>query len=435
MLTIEWSEERPLENPSSAGSAIEDFPRRLLGRRFGQYEFQSLLGKGGMAWVFRARHNALQRLCAIKVLCPEIRSRSVDSADLFIAEARAAASLVHPHIVTIHNVGQLEEHCFIEMEYVPGRSLQEYVSAPTRLPLVVATDYLLQATAALVAAHRQGWVHRDFKPANILVCPDHLAKLADFGLAKSLASEVFSSDRGLAGTPQYMAPELFLGCTATQQSDVYAVGVSYFQALTGRLPFERDSILALAAAHAHQPIPDPREIRPDVPQEAAEIISRCLAKKPAERFIDAASLHAELQRVFRILRDFHSLITDALAGLDLERRADENHYVAIVRLANGRAQAVHIEECTGPGKQASLIRIYSVCAPVDESFVRQALELNASIAHGALAIQEINGVPHFLILNCHLRSSCDVEDIRTSVRDIALRADDIEKELTGLDKH
>lgn len=387
-----------------------------------------------MAWVFRARHNALQRLCAIKVLCPEIRSRSADSADLFIAEARAAASLVHPHIVTIHNVGQLEEHCFIEMEYVPGRSLQEFVSAPTRLPAVVATDYLVQATAALVAAHRQGWVHRDFKPANILVCPDHLAKLADFGLAKSLASEAFSSDRGLAGTPQYMAPELFLGCTATQQSDVYAVGVSYFQALTGRLPFVRDSILALAAAHAHQPIPDPREIRPDVPLEAAEIISRCLAKNPAERFSDAASLHAELQRVFRSLRDFHSLLTDALAGLELERRA-ENHYVATVRLANGRTQAVHIEGFTGPGSEASLIRIYSVCGPVDESYFRQALELNASITHGALAIQKINDVPHFLMLNCHLRSSCDVEDIRTSVQDIALRADDIEKELTGRDKH
>lgn len=388
-----------------------------------------------MAWVFQARHYSLQRLCAIKVLCPEIRSRNANSADLFIAEARAAASLVHPHIVTIHNVGELEAHCFIEMEFVPGLSLQEYIAASTPLPLAEATNYLVQATAALVTAHRQGWVHRDFKPANILVRSDHLAKLADFGLAKSVTSEGFSTDRALAGTPQYMAPELFQGCAATQQSDIYAVGVSYFQVLTGRLPFECNSILALAAAHAHQPPPDPRDIRPDIPHESVEIIKRCLAKSPADRFPDAATLHAELLRGFRSLRDFHSLIAEALHGLELARRADENHYVATVRLMNGRTQNVHIEEFTGAGSDGSLIRIYSVCSPVDESYFRQALELNASIAHGALAIQKINNVPHFLMLNCHLRSSCDAEDIRTSVRDIALRADDIEQELTGQDEH
>ena len=429
-----------LTNFSSIGNSAapllpgaEGFPERLLGRRIGLYDIDSLLGKGGMAWVFLARHNTLHRLCAIKVLCPELFGRKADSLDSFIAEARAAASLVHPHIVAIHNIGELESHHFIEMEYVPGCSLEQLISERPSLPLLDATSYLLQSCSALTAAHRQGLAHRDFKPANILVSSDGTAKLADFGLAKQLSRQPVTLDGALAGTPHFMAPELFQGEQANQQSDVYAVGVSYFRALTGQFPFVHKAIVGLAQAHADQPIPDPRSFRRDIPAEAAAIIARCLAKNPQDRFQDSVDLLREMQRVFSGIRDFPALVAKALAELSVDLKSSEGRVIATMRLGGGRSQRVHIEFCHAQLGESSLIRIYSVCAPIDETYFRRALEFNATMPHGALAIQDIDGEPHFVMLNSYLQATCEAEDIRRSVHEVAQWADDMEQMLTGRD--
>jgi len=411
----------------------EGFPERFLGRSIGLYEIESLLGKGGMAWVFLARHKTLHRPCAIKVLCPDLLGRKANSLDLFMAEARAAASLVHPHIVTIHNVGELESHHFIEMEYVPGRSLEQLISERPLLTLLDATNFLLQSCSALAAAHRQGLAHRDFKPANIMVRSDGTAKLADFGLAKHLAAEPVTSDVGLTGTPQFMAPELFRGEHANQQSDVYAVGVSYFHALTGRFPFAHESIVRLAQAHAQQPIPDPRSFRPEIPEDAAALTTRCLAKDPRDRFPDAATLLRAMQRVFSGIRDFPSLVKTALAGLDVDCQSSVGRVIATMRLTGGRSQKVHIEDCPAQSTKARLIRIYSVCAPINETYFRRALEFNATMPFGALAIQRIDGEPQFVMLNSLLQATCEAEDIRQSVQEVARWADDVEQMLTGRD--
>ena len=411
----------------------EGFPERLLGRSIGLYDIESLLGKGGMAWVFLARHNTLHRPCAIKVLCPELLGRKANSLDLFMAEARAAASLVHPHIVAIHNVGELESHHFIEMEYVPGCSLEQLISEQSSLSLLDATNFLLQSCSALAAAHRQGLAHRDFKPANIMVRSDGTAKLADFGLAKQLSAEPVTGDVGLAGTPQFMAPELFQGEHANQQSDVYAVGVSYFYALTGRFPFVHETIAGLAQAHADQPIPDPRSFRKDIPAEAAAIIARCLAKNPQDRFQDSVALLSEMQRVFSGMRDFPTLVAKALAELNVDFTSSAGRIIATMRLAGGRSQRVHIEVCPAQLGESRLIRIYSVCAPIDETYFRRALEFNATMPHGALAIQDIDGEPHFVMLNSYLQATCEAEDIRRSVQEVARWADDVEQMLTGRD--
>lgn len=429
-----------LTNFSSIGNSAaplpgaEGFPERLLGRRIGLYDIESLLGKGGMAWVFLARHNTLHRLCAIKVLCPELFGRKADSLDSFMAEARAAASLVHPHIVAIHNLGELESHHFIEMEYVPGCSLEQLISERPSLPLLDATSYLLQSCSALTAAHRQGLAHRDFKPANILVSSDGTAKLADFGLAKQLSRQPETLDGGLAGTPHFMAPELFQGEQANQQSDVYAVGVSYFRSLTGQFPFVHKTIAGLAQAHADQPIPDPRSFRDDIPAEAAEIIARCLAKNPQDRFQDSAALLSEMQRVFSGMRDFPALVAKALADLSVNLKSSAGRIIATMRLAGGRSQRVHIEFCPAQLGESSLIRIYSICAPIDETYFRRALEFNAAMPHGALAIQDIDGEPHFVMLNSCLQATCEAEDIRRSVQEVAQWADDMEQMLTGRDE-
>ena len=428
-----------LTDLSSTGDGVarrpgtEGFPERLLGRSIGLYDVESLLGRGGMSWVFLARHKTLHRPCAIKVLCPELLGRQADSLDSFMAEARAAASLVHPHIVAIHNVGELESHHFIEMEYVPGCSLEQLISERPRLPLPDATSFLLQSCSALAAAHRQGLAHRDFKPANILVRSDGTAKLADFGLAKHLSRKTVTLDGGLAGTPQFMAPELFQGKQANQQSDVYAVGVSYFHALTGQLPFAHETIAGLAQAHADQPIPDPRSFRQDIPAEVAAIIARCLAKNRQDRFQDSVDLLSEIQRVFSGMRDFATLVAKALSELSVELKSSDGRIIATMRLAGGRSQRVHIEVCPAQLDESRVIRIYSVCAPIDEAYFRRALEFNATMPHGALAIQDIDGEPHFVMLNSYLQATCEAEDIRRSVQDVAQLADDTEQLLTGRD--
>jgi serine/threonine-protein kinase len=340
---------------------------------------------------------------------------------------------VHPHIVAIHNVGELESHHFIEMEYVPGCSLEQLIAERSSLTLLDATSFLVQSCSALAAAHRQGLAHRDFKPANIMVGSDGTAKLADFGLAKHLSRQPETLDGGLAGTPQFMAPELFQGEHADQQTDIYAVGVSYFYALTGRFPFVHETIVGLAQAHADQPIPDPRSFRTDISAEAAAIIARCLAKNPQDRFPDSGALLSEMQRVFSAMRDFPTLVAKALAELNVDFTSTAGRVVSTVRLVGGRSQRVHVEVCPAQLGESRLIRIYSVCAPIDETYFRRALEFNATMPHGALAIQDIDGEPHFVMLNSYLQATCDAEDIRRSVQEVARWADDMEQKLTGRD--
>jgi eukaryotic-like serine/threonine-protein kinase len=289
--TTELAETACYEFARADGSA-SDLRPEFLGRSFECYTIDAFLGKGGMAWVFRARHNALQRACAIKILCPRVQQRTLDSLELFLAEARAAASVVHPHIVTVHNIGQIGEYHFIELEYVPGRALQTILDETGQLPPLRATELLLQSCSALAEAHRHGLIHRDFKLSNILVGPEDFAKLADFGLAKRLDDEPGpqTSPSQLAGTPYYMAPELFAGQPAGTTSDVYAAGVSYYYLLTGKLPFPEHSLAQLVRMHREQPPPDPRSCCPDLPAEVVALLERCLAKNPADRPSDGMQL-------------------------------------------------------------------------------------------------------------------------------------------------
>lgn len=413
-----------------------DIRRDLVGRQFASYTIESFLGKGGMACVFLGRHNTLHRPCAIKVLSPELRSRDDSFIEMFIAEARAAASVVHPHIVTVHNIGQADSLHFIELEYVPGESLQHMVKREEKFDPLRATGFLVQACSALAEAHRCGLVHRDFKPSNILIGSRDYAKLADFGLAKRISSdEPGASSESLTGTPYFMAPELFRHAAATKQSDVYAVGVSYYYLLTGQFPFVDRKIMLLAAKHAAAPIPDPRRLCQDVPDGAVDLLNRCMAKDPTVRLPDGEALFQELQAVSRRLRDVKSLVAEAMTQVDASWTAEGNRIAINVRLPNNRSQRVFVEETDcGPWSE-QLLKIYSVCCPVDETYYRRALELNAHICHGSLAIEELDGQPFFVMVNSYPRSTCDREEIHHSVRDIAGWADKVEQALTGQDRH
>ena len=286
----------------------------LIGQRLSHYRLDAPLGRGSMGRVYRARHVELDRVCALKIMDPRLLARQPELREQFWAEGRAAANLVHPHVVTVHNLGNDRGYHFIEMEFVPGAvSLRDYVIRKGPFEPALAALLVRQVVLALALAHRSGLVHRDVKPANVLLTSQGHAKLADFGLVQRLVG--LSSDR-LAGTPTFMAPELFLGASASAQSDLYAVGVMIFYLLSGRLPFASDSIGRLIRLHHSQPVPDIRELVPAIPKSLSAIVQRCLSKSPYGRYASAHRLADELQAVIQELRETETLVRDSLHGVD-----------------------------------------------------------------------------------------------------------------------
>jgi serine/threonine-protein kinase len=419
----------PGEEPADANDT-------LLGKHLGTYFIDAFLGKGGMARVYRARHLMLERPCAIKILNPELVQRNREYLNMFLSEARAAAALVHPHVVTIHTIGHDEGLHYIEMEYVVGRSLQKVVEARGALEPWHATSLVVQVCAALAEAHRAGMVHRDLKPANVLLTESGAAKLADFGLAKRVVTSYRTpTGHALEGTPYYMAPELFDGHAADKRTDVYAMGITYFCLLAGRLPFVERSFTDLAIKHALEPVPEVQQFRSEVPEAAAAVIRRCLAKSPQDRYADATELCGELQAVYGTLRSLESLVAEALSGLDVRMTRDDERFIVEVPLAGERSQKVYIESCPGQLIADRLVKVYSICGPASAGYYQRALELNAVVPHGAIAIEHFEGQPYFVMGNTYPRATCDPEEIRQSVLAIARHADAVEHSITAQDQH
>jgi serine/threonine-protein kinase len=427
--TLVFADTQSRSEPVSDSTAHD-----LLGTQLGNYWIESFLGEGGMARVYRARHLTLERPCAIKVLRPALAVRDADAVASFLAEARAAAALVHPHVVTLHTIGREHTYHFLEMEYVDGLSLARVLDHEGPIEATEATRWMLEVSSALAAAHRQGMIHRDIKPANVMVNQHRVTKLADFGLAKRLVAKVEGQgERFLIGTPHYMAPELFRGLPADTRSDVYALGVTYYSLLTGQLPINSPSLAELAKVHHQQPEIDFTVISRAAGESARRVLERCLAFEPEERYIDAVELHRDFRALYGSLRSLDSLVRAALADTKATWTGSDEELLVSVPLPQGRRQLVHVEIDYGATLSENLITIYSVCAPADERYFRQALESNAHIPHGALAISRIDGQPHFVVCNAYPRSTCDVEELRQSVLTVARFADEWEQRLTGGD--
>ncbi|MGD0612096.1 MAG: protein kinase [Anaerolineales bacterium] len=260
---------------------------RLLNNR---YQLLDQLGKGGMAVVYRARDLMLERFVAVKLL-REDYSRDPAFQQRFRQEAKAAANLSHPNIVTVHDFGLDHGQLFLVMEFVPGTDLKTLIKQRGRFTPEEAVPLLIQACAGIGYAHRAGLVHCDVKPQNMLVTPDQRLKVTDFGIARAL-STVHPGEQAdvVWGSPQYFAPEQASGAAPSPATDVYSLGVVMYESLTGSLPFQASTAVDLARLHMEAEPPRLTEMVPDIAPALEQILSKVLSKEPSQRYRTADQL-------------------------------------------------------------------------------------------------------------------------------------------------
>jgi serine/threonine protein kinase len=260
-----------------------------VGQQLGPYLIQRRLGQGGMGIVFRALHDGDGRTVALKVLRDELAADDGFRQRL-AHEARAAAEVDHPNLAPVLEAGEADGRLYLAVRYVDGRSLAERLAAGGPLPVGELVPLAANVAAGLDALHRRGIVHRDVKPANILLAADGTAVLGDFGLAKSRAWTVLTKTGQVLGTPDYLAPEVIRGEPATPLSDLYGLGCVLFECLAGAPPFAGRGVLRVGMAHLTEEPGDPAAGRGDVPPALAWTVRQALAKDPADRPPSAVAL-------------------------------------------------------------------------------------------------------------------------------------------------
>ena len=264
---------------------LEQALRRELG---GQYEVTDLLGRGGMSLVYLAQEVELNRQVAIKVL-PLQFIQGPGAAERFEREAKIAASLDHPHIVPVFRVGASSTFLWYTMKRIRGRSLAQIIAERGALPLSELLSIIEQVGSALQFAHRHGVVHRDVKPANVMIDENGWALVCDFGVARAFGSVSLTQTGHSLGTPRYMSPEQFEGQPADGRSDQYSLAILTWEALAGSVPFTGDSLGELIRKHLLEPPPRLAEVKPEVSQRVSDAVLRAMSKKPADRFPDIAA--------------------------------------------------------------------------------------------------------------------------------------------------
>src|SRR4051794_19280290 len=277
----------------------------LIGKQLGRYTIQEEIGRGGMARVYRAQDTQLKRIVAIKVLLPQL-AVDPEFAQRFERESITAANLRHPNIVTIYDVGEQDGLHYIAMEYVRGHTLHAIIEERGALGLGYAITIVGPVAAALDYAHRQGAVHRDIKPQNIMIDVDGRVLLTDFGIAQApeggnTGGERLTRTGIFMGTPEYISPEQASAQRVDGRSDLYSLGIATYEVITGNVPFS-GATPQLIVAHAQTPPPPISTQDPDQPPELDQVMARILAKRPEQRFPDGAAFMDGLRSVARKYR-------------------------------------------------------------------------------------------------------------------------------------
>ncbi|MBI3097356.1 MAG: protein kinase [Planctomycetes bacterium] len=269
-------------------------------RQFGAFQILGTLGQGGMGVVYKAHDPRLDRVVAIKVI-GESLAADPEIVQRFFREARAAAGLNHPNVVSVHAIDELAGTPYLVMEHIDGVSLQDLLNERGHLPWPQACDYILQAARGLAAAAAKGIVHRDVKPSNIMVTREGLVKITDFGLAKpALMGQGVTQTGFVIGTPLYMAPEQGRGQACDFRADMYALGATLYHLVSGKPPYHAESPVDVLVQHASAPIPHLPEFLQTFPPHLTEVLTRLLAKDPQGRYASYTDLLRELETLVRI---------------------------------------------------------------------------------------------------------------------------------------
>ncbi|GMR21935.1 MAG: hypothetical protein BMS9Abin37_0258 [Acidobacteriota bacterium] len=317
--------------------------------RIGKFEVKEKIGEGGMGVVYKAYDPLMHRHVAIKTFTaelevePEVRSR-------FLREAIAVGRLIHPNIVTVHDVFEEGDGTYMVMEYLEGQSLGWAMRSGTLKSLEDKLWVMEEVCKGLTFAHSMGVVHRDIKPANIFLTSRGEVKILDFGIARIASTTVSKSTTKIMGTPYYMSPEQWSGGKVDHRADIFALGVMLYEMLTGRRPFESHNPQAVAFQVINSEPTPIQELNTTVPDEVVEIVSKSLAKKPDERFADVQAIQDELQEITDALsdHDFDFEETKSVKSIDAapqirpasrSGRTPRSHGNSLSRSRSGRAQA------------------------------------------------------------------------------------------------
>ena len=258
-----------------------------------RYEVLERIGMGGMSDVYKAKDHKLNRHVAVKVLKQEF-SENTNFVSKFRVEAQAAASLMHPNIVNVYDVGEDNGVYYIVMELVDGITLKKYIEKKARLSVREALSIAIQACMGIEAAHNNHIIHRDIKPQNIIISKDGKVKVTDFGIAKAATSNTITSN--VMGSVHYTSPEQARGGYSDEKSDIYSMGITLFEMLTGRVPFNGETTVAIAIKHIQEEMPSPREYVPEIPVCVEQIVLKCTQKSPDRRYHSMAALIADLKK-------------------------------------------------------------------------------------------------------------------------------------------
>ena len=265
----------------------------------GRYEILGLIGIGGMAEVYKAHCRVLNRNVAIKFLKEEFVS-DMEFNSRFEAEARASAGITHPNIVSVYDVGEDLGRKYIVMELVEGITLKDYIGKRGKLSWRDSASVAGQIASALACAHKNGIIHRDIKPHNIILTKTGIAKVADFGIARAVSkTTIVSTDRNIIGSAHYFSPEQGLGGEVDKTTDIYSLGVVLYEMLTGTVPFENSNPISLAMMHRNSPIPPIENYTAGVPEELCKIVYKAMSKQPADRYQQAEQMVSDLKSVLK----------------------------------------------------------------------------------------------------------------------------------------